>query len=637
MSRRFNRRQRSALYLASDGLCEQCGELLSSGWHADHSQPWSRGGETDVTNGQALCPKCNLKKGNRMVIALRPFQQHFIESAVAQAESGKRVVIGDIHPGGGKTLAYLAAADTLMRMKVIDRVAVYVPRINLAKQVEEDWAKFRNDLPWTATMRRVDWRGNTPPLIRGNADGYVTTYDSLISEPDLHLHAVSSSRTLVIFDEAQQLGVDYDESSTRSAEIAERIGEAARMVFVVSGTMYRADGSELLFAKYDEPDEYGFRKLISHVDVQYLDGVRDGYLRPFEAILHDGQATWQIFGRDAQRLQLSDMERSIYKVICEPGYWRGLVDRVIERVMEVKATIDPDLRGLIAARDIKHARAVTKYIKDKYPHVRTLTAVSEDGAEAHESLSRFRAANSADVLVTVQMAYVGYDCKQITVLGILTSYRTEGYLRQLMARGLRVLKDIPVESQTCYAIVPDDQPMREFVEKLRRESQAGVLERERKQREQQERQRLEQQELGYSLDGQVTAIHARGIDPTGDISAEQWPVIEQIRQKHHASDPATKIMAMLKDFGSLIMPKPKQQSSEVAYQSRREQEEAARSELKKLANKCDYQHFSGQFGETNKALWQAYQESVERSDLDGILRRMATVNRWIENGYDWRQ
>ena len=61
--RRFNSSQRMALYLNADGRCENCDVELEDGWHADHIVPWSLGGATDVINGQALCPDCNLKKG----------------------------------------------------------------------------------------------------------------------------------------------------------------------------------------------------------------------------------------------------------------------------------------------------------------------------------------------------------------------------------------------------------------------------------------------------------------------------------------------------------------------------------------------------------------------------------------------
>jgi hypothetical protein len=60
--RRFTRRERAALLIASAGLCSECGDPLDPDFHADHRQAWSLGGVTDVQNGQALCPTCNRRK-----------------------------------------------------------------------------------------------------------------------------------------------------------------------------------------------------------------------------------------------------------------------------------------------------------------------------------------------------------------------------------------------------------------------------------------------------------------------------------------------------------------------------------------------------------------------------------------------
>ena len=63
--RRFTKKQKRALYWLAKGRCESCGKPLSNDWHADHIRPWADGGVTDVENGQALCPECNLKKGSK--------------------------------------------------------------------------------------------------------------------------------------------------------------------------------------------------------------------------------------------------------------------------------------------------------------------------------------------------------------------------------------------------------------------------------------------------------------------------------------------------------------------------------------------------------------------------------------------
>lgn len=53
-----------ALYWLAGARCENCGKPLPNDWHGDHKTPWSAGGQTDVANGQALCPECNIKKGS---------------------------------------------------------------------------------------------------------------------------------------------------------------------------------------------------------------------------------------------------------------------------------------------------------------------------------------------------------------------------------------------------------------------------------------------------------------------------------------------------------------------------------------------------------------------------------------------
>mgnify|MGYP004454399401 CR=1 FL=1 len=57
---------RNVLWIAAGGLCQICGEKLNpDNWHADHIIPWSKTGRTNVHEMQAVCPPCNLRKGNK--------------------------------------------------------------------------------------------------------------------------------------------------------------------------------------------------------------------------------------------------------------------------------------------------------------------------------------------------------------------------------------------------------------------------------------------------------------------------------------------------------------------------------------------------------------------------------------------
>ena len=65
MRRRFSNRQKKILAWVAGGRCQICGDRLDRSFHADHVRAYSRGGETTLENGQALCAQCNLKKGSK--------------------------------------------------------------------------------------------------------------------------------------------------------------------------------------------------------------------------------------------------------------------------------------------------------------------------------------------------------------------------------------------------------------------------------------------------------------------------------------------------------------------------------------------------------------------------------------------
>ena len=64
--RLFSKRQKTILAILSGNCCSICQVPLNKSFHADHKKPWSKGGETTVNNGQALCAKCNLSKGDKL-------------------------------------------------------------------------------------------------------------------------------------------------------------------------------------------------------------------------------------------------------------------------------------------------------------------------------------------------------------------------------------------------------------------------------------------------------------------------------------------------------------------------------------------------------------------------------------------
>lgn len=63
--RNFDEAQRQVIYRRDKGICRICGKKCDwNDWEADHIIPWSKGGKTEIENGQLLCPACNSSKSD---------------------------------------------------------------------------------------------------------------------------------------------------------------------------------------------------------------------------------------------------------------------------------------------------------------------------------------------------------------------------------------------------------------------------------------------------------------------------------------------------------------------------------------------------------------------------------------------
>ena len=64
--RSFDNNQKIVIWRRDNQTCKKCGcNVKFPDMHADHITPHSKGGLTTIENGQTLCAKCNLKKGDK--------------------------------------------------------------------------------------------------------------------------------------------------------------------------------------------------------------------------------------------------------------------------------------------------------------------------------------------------------------------------------------------------------------------------------------------------------------------------------------------------------------------------------------------------------------------------------------------
>lgn len=567
--RLFNLGERVSMYLASDGRCACCGAQLEAGWHGDHVVPWSKGGPTALSNGQALCPKCSLRKGNRMEptvgpqdsVELRFFQRDLIEQVTDRVTRGEKITVADIFPGLGKTLGAQHVATMLMRRGLIDAAAIFVPRRNLCHQFEMSWwnpganngaGKGSRAMYGHPRPDEFRWSMNNPPLTPRGVPAYVTTYSSLATAPDLHKKWARDhhGRFLLVCDEAQFLGLDAEDGGTRAAALIKDLIPHSFHTIVMTGTPCRADDrpilGDLLTEWYSDPNAKGYRYLRPDVHGGYKEGVSAEHLRPFESKLCNGPTRWRDVERKVDELSaISELQAHLGAVLDDPRVWQPIANEVVAYLDE-RRRLDRRYQALIACSNQTHASAVKRYLEQQRPDLRTVLAISDEGEEARRTLASFREDNG-DVLITVRMAFIGYDCKPITVVGVLTNYRDDGHLKQLVGRGIRMWDERPVKEQHVLVVGPDDPKMAKFCNDLREESQQGIKERPD---DAEPGDPFPKPRAGYLADAEITSTRAMGYEATGDLSAEQLALIEEQRTTIGLVDPATVLMRFLDANGS---------------------------------------------------------------------------------------
>jgi superfamily II DNA or RNA helicase len=470
-----SRRHRAALWCGQDGACARCGELLPDVWHADHVIPWRLRPVTNVHDMQALCPRCNLEKGGKLMQERpqgpRPWQRELIAELVQMRNT--RMML-DISPGGGKgsTGYFIGAYAPRDRVNAVCHVA---PRTNLRDQAGDrprwlaDYAQ-REQL-WLPEIRPTE---NVPPLRRGSY-GYATTPQSILANPALHYQEFERAKYALILDEPQMMPADGQWSRAMQGLI-----DRAALVVLMSGTFSRSDGKAILLAPYAH-SSLGDTVDFQHPDwttLRYrrVDALGDEAILPIEFKTFEAGAeffrseavsfkTWgDLIGEQEQRAGL-------YAVLThEAG--RAIADRMLDDWQNHRQT-HRSAQALIITHSQPEARDYLKRIRERYPGVDARVAISDEKASA-DTIRRF-CRGDGEVLITVGMAYVGMDACAISHIALLTYVRQRTWIEQAIARGVRVDPIAgPYRSQRCRVYAPGDPLLKEIIEAIEREQEEAL-------------------------------------------------------------------------------------------------------------------------------------------------------------------
>lgn len=483
-----SKKLRAALYAAQDGKCAICGAPLPDDWHADHIVPWSITKRTNVHGMQALCPKCNLEKGRKM---LRKHQAEMRQIA-ADVAAGAPItdLLVQVTPGGGKSALPMILAAELAE-KLGFHICWVVPRDALRMQGEKAFSDkaMRRLFRHTSQIRAAgnDWRPARDGI------GYVTTYQAIAANPQLHIdefeRARHEGRPYILFlDECHHVPFkDADGEEAAFYGAIEPLVNLARLRVFASGTLERHDGHKIAFLPYkriigSEVVDFDPRKGWLFVRYSRKDALEEGAVVPLHLQVMDGAAQWldPITGEIKQVPSLAGSslknEPAALKTVLETEYAYSLLDRCMDNWLQYRAHVYARAKMLVVAPGIAVANEYCKYLAAK--HYKTVIATSEDTPLARANIRLFRGGRGVtpgqevDILVTVGMAYEGLDVPQISHVACLTNIRSRPWIEQAICRANRI--DHENGKTHGFVFYPDDPRMAHIIDAIDAE-QAGLV------------------------------------------------------------------------------------------------------------------------------------------------------------------
>lgn len=417
--------------------------------------PYSVGGPTDVTNGQALCPNCNRIKGDRFV-DLRVWQ----EEALSRFLKNNDDFLAVATPGAGKTTFALVAAEKLIQRADIEKIIVVVPTAHLRGQ----WAKAAHRLGI-----KLDYKfANAQTVLARDFDGVAVTYATVAAQPLLWKRMIAQKRTLVVFDEIHHAG--EDDHLTWGAALKEAFSGASRRI-LLSGTPFRSDGRAIPFVQYDEQ-----RKCVPSYNYDYGTALTDRtVVRPIAFPALDGSVRWRdagaIISTDLADTDETTLTNALRSALDPDGKWIASVLRRADEELSLLREEVPDAGGLVVAADQYKAKRYAA-ILDAITGEKTVVAISDD-PDASDHIDAFEKGTSKWI-VAVQMVSEGVDIKRLAVGVYASRVKTEMFFRQVVGRFVRMRS--AEDETTATLFIPSIQPLLKYAQDIERTVEAVLSE-----------------------------------------------------------------------------------------------------------------------------------------------------------------
>lgn len=469
--RTFNRSERMILIRRSGYHCSICGVELHQGWHADHIIPFSRGGQTDIENGQALCELCNLKKGSK-AMGLREWQKEAIESLLNKHKQGGRDFLTVATPGAGKTLFAATIAKHFLERGLAKRIVVVCPSTRLKTQ-------WKDELFTKSGVKVTSIWKNGDGFESSDYKGYCTTFHSVSSSYDSiehHKHLCRSRSTFVIFDEVHHAG---DQSLW--GEAIQHAFEDATFRLCLSGTPFRSDNSQIPFVQYRDG------KSVPDFSYDYERAIKEKVCRAVFFPHFESEVEWErdselhkaTFEDELDEQGMSDRLRTVLDPNSE--WMKRVILEAHQSLLRDRSRKKKDAGGLVICRNTRHATQIADVIQSLTGQKPALAHSEEDKPD--KRIETFIDNPSWMWIVAVKMVSEGVDIPRLTKCIWATNVCTELFFRQAVGRVVRAGNDN--ERIPAHVFIPHDPRLIEFAQNIK-EERNHVIEEEQRNRDERE-------------------------------------------------------------------------------------------------------------------------------------------------------
>lgn len=481
-----------------------------------------------------------------------------VRNMVALRSINRSEMAFHIIPGGGKSVLPVIAAAELIRSKLADRVCVVVPRLTLKRQAatafhDEGWRRFLNH------NLEVMESDNTPNPCKGAA-GYVTTYQAIAANPDLHAQEMRRFRYILFLDEIHHVA-----DGSRTHETLKPMWSAAKLRVGMTGSLDRNEGDRIAFLGYAAPGPGGRLEPEREIDYGVAKSIGEHAIIPITFQHNDAQVSY--LDRNGQQVWLGTLS-GCGDEDARDGIWAAIntqyADQLLTRAVEHwkrTRTVNRRSRLLVVCASISQAKKIKARLDGL--GVRGEIATSDED-DADKVIKRFREERHPDALVTVQMAYEGLDVPDLTHLCCLTHIRSFPWLMQMFGRIWRFDREAgPWQSQHAFAFVPDDPLMQKAIDYIRAEQAIGVEMSEPTDDEDDEgedgtdRTTLSEKGDIVPLSGSKTRERASGLD--GDLDYQETAIIKELMEKHSIHGSPLDLARMFREWQSGVTPPPSPQ------------------------------------------------------------------------------